>query len=121
MYPSGICRKDANLNLPELNINNSQMVRFIRKGYLKLKCKECHKSHSIEGRDLVFDPYRKTEKENGIERKYLSVTDFFCSCDTKIKCEILITEFPEGTISDISYDARNAEITDKCNISILSI
>jgi hypothetical protein len=97
------------------------MVRFIRKGYLKLKCKECHKSHSFEGRDLVFDPYGKTEKENGIERKYLCTNDFFCSCDTKIKSGILITEYPEGKIADISYETKNAEVIEKCSISILSL
>jgi hypothetical protein len=97
------------------------MVRFIRKGYLKLKCKECHKLHSIEGRDLVIDPYSKTENENGLERKYLCTKDFFCTCDTKIKSEILITEYPEGIISDIKYEAKNAEVTEKCNISILTL
>jgi len=97
------------------------MVKFIRKGYLKLKCKECHKTHSFEGRDLVFDPYGKTEKEQGTEKQYLCTTDFFCSCDTKIKSEILITEYPEGNISGINYDTKNAEVLERCNISILSM
>ncbi len=97
------------------------MVKFLRKGYLKLKCKECHKTHSFEGRDLVFDPYGKTDKEKGIEKKYLCANDFFCTCDTKIKSEILITEYPEGIIADITYEAKNAEVTEKCNISILTL
>lgn len=95
------------------------MIRFIRKGYLKLKCKECHKLHSIEGRDLVFDPYGKTDKNGMIERKYLSKNDFFCSCDTKLSAEILIVEFPEGKIFDVKYEAKNAEVTEKISINIL--
>lgn len=95
------------------------MIRFIRKGYLKLKCKECHKLHSIEGRDLVFDPYGKTDKNGMIERKYLSKSDFFCSCDTKLSAEILIVEFPEGKIFDVKYEAKNAEVTEKISINIL--
>ena len=70
---------------------------------------------------MVFDPYGKTEKENGLERKYLCVIDFFCSCDTKIKSEILITEYPEGKIADISYETKNAEVIERCTISILSL
>lgn len=97
------------------------MVRFTRKGYLKLKCKECHKSHSFEGRDLVFDPYGKSDKEKGTEKKYLSSHSFFCSCDTRINFEILITEYPEGNIADIGYETKNAEITEKCTISILKV
>ena len=103
----------------EKTITNSAMIRFIRKGYLRLKCKECHTSHSLEGRDLVFDPYGKTEKDGQLEKKYLSKSDFFCKCDTKITAEIMIIEFPEGKISDVIYEAKNAEVTEKITINIL--
>ena len=89
------------------------MIRFIRKGYLKLKCKECHTLHSIEGRDLVFDSYGKTEKDGILEKKYLSKSDFFCKCDTKITAEIMIIEFPEGKISEVIYETKNAEVNEK--------
>jgi len=108
------------LNYPHKTTKtNSTMIRFIRKGYLKLKCKECHKSHSIEGRDLVFDPYGKFDKDGQTERKYLSKNDFFCSCDIKISAEIMITEFPEGKIADVSYEAKNAEVIEKITINVL--
>ena len=108
------------LNYPHKTTKtNSAMIRFIRKGYLKLKCKECHKSHSIEGRDLVFDPYGKSDKDGQSERKYFSKNDFFCSCDTKISAEIMITEFPEGKISDVSYEAKNAEVVEKITVNLL--
>lgn len=95
------------------------MIRFIRKGYLKLKCRECHKLHSIEGRDLVFDPCGKSEKDGQIERRYSSKSEFFCSCDTKIQTEITITEYPEGKISNVNYESKNAEVTEKISISII--
>jgi hypothetical protein len=97
------------------------VIKFIRKGYLKLKCKECHKEHSFEGRDLVFDPYGSFESEGVKGNKFLNTTEFFCSCDTKIKAEIIITEFPEGTIKDITSEARNAEIAGMCSISLLKL
>ena len=75
--------------------------------------------HSIEGRELVFDPYGKSEKDGITERKYLSNSEFFCSCDTRIKAEIIITEYPEGKISNISYEAKNAEVTEKISVSII--
>ncbi len=95
----------------------SNVIKFIRKGYLTLKCKECHKEHSFEGRDLVFDPYGSDESG----KKYLSVTEFFCSCDTKIKAEITIIESPIGTIKEILKESKNAEIKGMPGISILSI
>lgn len=75
--------------------------------------------YSIEGRELVFDPYGKSEKDGQIERKYSSKSEFFCSCDTRIKTEIIITEYPEGKISDISYEAKNAEVKEKISVSII--
>ena len=95
------------------------MARFIRKGYLKLKCSECHKQHSFEGRDLVFDPYGKKEIEGKIEMKYLCSLDFFCGCDTKVHAEIMITEYPEGKLYDVTYEGKNSEILEKVNISII--
>ena len=93
------------------------MIKFIRKGYLILKCKECHKERSFEGRDLVFDPYGSDESG----KKYLNTTEFFCSCDTKIKSEITIIESPIGTIKEILKESKNAEITRMPDISVLSL
>ncbi|HWQ82025.1 MAG TPA: hypothetical protein VN514_07130 [Ignavibacteria bacterium] len=93
------------------------MIKILRKGYLILKCKECHKEHSFEGRDLVFEPYGS----DASGKKYLCVTEFFCSCDTKIKSEITIIESPIGTIKEILKESKNAEITRMPDISILSL
>jgi len=97
------------------------MIKFIRKGYLILKCNECRKEHSFEGRDLVFDPYGSCEFNGEAGKKYLSVTEFFCSCDTKIKAEITIIECPAGTIREIQKESKNAEIKRVPEISVLSL
>jgi hypothetical protein len=97
------------------------VTKFIRKGYLKLKCKECHKEHSFEGRDLVFDAYGSYECGGETGKKYLNTTEFFCSCDTKIKSEITIIECPIGIIKEIQKETKNAEITGMCSISVLNI
>lgn len=97
------------------------MTRFIRKGYLKIKCKECHKHHSYEGRDLVFDKFASKQKPEGTETTHICSFEFFCSCDTKLKVEITLIEFPEKKIHSLDYNLKNADLLEKCNISVSPI
>ncbi len=86
------------------------MTKFLKKGYLKIKCKECHKQHSFESRDLIFD-------KKGT--KHICEGDFFCDCDTKIKYEIVINETETGELGNVTYECKNGDIYDVFKISTL--
>ena len=83
------------------------MAKFLRKGSLKLKCKECHNQHSFEGRDMIFDKLGKT---------HICSKDFYCGCDTKLKYEIEVAETPEGKLGEVKFSSVNCEIVQKIQI-----
>ena len=94
---------------------------MIRKGSLRIKCKECHTEHFFDGRDMVFDKSGMTETESGTKINYSSTLEFYCKCDTKIKVMTKVIEFPEGIAESIKYENKNAELLSRPDISFLKI
>ena len=97
------------------------MTKMIRKGSLRIKCKECHTEHFFDGRDMVFDKSGVKEREGKLEKKWVSEIDFFCKCDTKIKVMTEVIEFPVGIAENIRYENKNAELLSKPVISFLTL